>query len=158
MLTGKDLGQALKGAMERKGVTQAEVASEFGIQQPSVSEWIKFGRIAKKHIPHLVQYFSDKVGPEHWGLPASWSVPAAADLSSFFAKQPSPAGLMLAHAYDELPDGQVKADLLGKLLARVQEVAAELRSKRHAPAPTAEPTPSPAPARKRRDGKTPVRP
>lgn len=65
--------------MRLKGVTQAEVAAAFGVKQPSVSEWIKFGRIGKKHITRLVQYFSVQVGPEHWGLPPSWgaSVPEA---------------------------------------------------------------------------------
>jgi transcriptional regulator with XRE-family HTH domain len=72
MLTGKDLGAAIREAMTKKGVVQSDVAEAFGIKQPSVSEWLKFGRVSKKHINHLVHYFSDVVGPEHWGLPASW--------------------------------------------------------------------------------------
>lgn len=72
MHTGSKLGDALKEAMTIKGVKQAAVAEAFGIKQPSVSEWLKFGRIGKKHIPQLVEWFSDVVGPEHWGLPASW--------------------------------------------------------------------------------------
>lgn len=80
MLTGKELGAALEAAMERKQVRQHHVAAEFGIKQPSVSEWIKYGRIGKRHIPHLVTYFADVVGPEHWGLPAAWK--PAPELSS----------------------------------------------------------------------------
>lgn len=78
MHTGVQLGQALKTAMGLKKATQADVAKEFGITQPSVSEWLKFGRIGKQHITKLVAYFSDVVGPEHWGLPATWTagVPA----------------------------------------------------------------------------------
>lgn len=72
MLSGKDLGTALADAMRKKGVNQPTVAAEFEISQPSVSEWIKYGRIAKKHIPHLVDWFADVVGPEHWGLPPIW--------------------------------------------------------------------------------------
>lgn len=72
MFSGAELAAALKSAMAAKRVTQDEVAREFGIRQPSVAEWCKFGRIAKKHIPHLVEYFSDQVGPTHWGLPESW--------------------------------------------------------------------------------------
>lgn len=72
MLSGAALGAALKVAMDLKGVNQADVAKEFDVKQPSVSEWIKYGRIAKRHIPHLVAYFSSHVGPAHWGLPASW--------------------------------------------------------------------------------------
>lgn len=72
MLTGVALGQALRKAMTAKGLKQADVAKEFGIKQPSVSEWIKYGRIGKQHIPHVVKYFSTHVGPEHWGLPTAW--------------------------------------------------------------------------------------
>lgn len=72
MLSGRALGDALREAMRLKGVKQGDVASEFEVAQSSVSEWIKFGRIAKKHIPHLVSYFSSHVGPTHWGLPDSW--------------------------------------------------------------------------------------
>ncbi len=68
MLTGPNLGAALKSAMRLKKVTQEDVAREFGIKQPSVSEWTRFGRIGKEHVSHLVHYFSDVVGPDHWGL------------------------------------------------------------------------------------------
>jgi len=68
MLTGTELGAALKEAMRLKKVTQQHVATEFGIKQPSVSEWTRFGRIGKEHVSHLVSYFSDVVGPDHWGL------------------------------------------------------------------------------------------
>lgn len=66
------LGAALREAMTLKGVKQGDIAAEFHVAQSSVSEWLKFGRIAKKHLPHLVGYFSTHVGPEHWGLPAGW--------------------------------------------------------------------------------------
>jgi transcriptional regulator with XRE-family HTH domain len=68
MLTGKDLGAAVKAAMKLKGVTQQQVAEEFGIYQPSVSAWVRTGRIDKAHLEHLFTYFADVVGPEHWGL------------------------------------------------------------------------------------------
>jgi len=72
MLMGESLGAALREAMKQKGVTQHDVAAAFGVRQPSVSEWLRYGRVAKKHIPALVNYFSDVVGPEHWGLPNNW--------------------------------------------------------------------------------------
>jgi len=72
MLTGAELGKALEKAMTLKQVRQPAVAKEFGVKQPSVSEWIKFGRIGKRHIPHLVEWFAEVVGPEHWGLPPEW--------------------------------------------------------------------------------------
>jgi phage repressor protein C with HTH and peptisase S24 domain len=73
MYTGERLGLALQEAMAKKGVTQDVVAKEFSVSQPSVSEWRRLGRISKKHIPRLVSWFSDVVGPEHWGLPAAWA-------------------------------------------------------------------------------------
>jgi predicted XRE-type DNA-binding protein len=79
MLSGPALGAALASAMELKGVTQAEVAEAFGVKQPSVSEWVKMGRIHKKHITSLVRYFSTHVGPEHWGLPAHWGASTPAE-------------------------------------------------------------------------------
>lgn len=71
MLSGEELGAALKAAMKLKGVGATEVAQAFGVTQPSVSGWVKDGRIHKKHIPTLIDYFADKVGPDHWGLPFS---------------------------------------------------------------------------------------
>ena len=72
MLTGKALGDAIAIAIKKKGVYKADVAKEFGIKPPSVTDWVKYGHIDKKHLPHLVAYFSDVVGPEHWGLPKEW--------------------------------------------------------------------------------------
>lgn len=58
--------------MKLKGnMSQTDLASEFGIRQPSVSEWIKYGRISKTHIPKLIEFFAEVVGPDHWGLPIS---------------------------------------------------------------------------------------
>lgn len=68
MLTGPALGQAIEKAIKKKGVTKAAVARHFGITPPSVQDWIKFGRVGKHHIAGLVDYFSDVVGNEHWGL------------------------------------------------------------------------------------------
>ena len=68
MLTGPKLGQALARAIKLKGVTQKAVAAEFGVKPPSVSDWISRGVIAKQHIDHMVEYFSDVVQPTHWGL------------------------------------------------------------------------------------------
>lgn len=73
MFSGEQLGQALREAMERKGVKQAAVAAAFDVTQPSVSEWLRYGRVGKKHITKLVDWFSDVAGPEHWGLPTSWA-------------------------------------------------------------------------------------
>lgn len=68
MLTGPELGQAIAAAIKLKGVTQRAVAEHFGVKPPSVQDWIKRGTIDKARLPGLWQYFSDVVGPTHWGL------------------------------------------------------------------------------------------
>jgi hypothetical protein len=78
MLTGKDLGVAIKRAVElkdkaerdagRPGVRLVDVARHFGVKPPSVLDWYSKGTIAKSKLPALWLYFSDVVGPEHWGL------------------------------------------------------------------------------------------
>lgn len=73
MLSGKELGQAIELAINKKissGAikTKAEVARHFKIKPPSIHDWIKKGSISKDKLPELWNYFSDVVGPEHWGL------------------------------------------------------------------------------------------
>lgn len=43
---------------------EADVATVFGVKPPSVYDWINFGRIAKKHLPKLVEVFGESV--EWW--------------------------------------------------------------------------------------------
>lgn len=78
MLQGPALGTAIANAMKLKAermavskITQAALASALGMTQPSVSELLKYGRLAKENVPTLLDYFSDVVGPDHFGLPFS---------------------------------------------------------------------------------------
>jgi len=68
MLTGKELGAAIASAIRMKGVKKAHVAKHFGIKPPSISDWINRGTIDKAKLEKLFAYFSDVVGPAHWGL------------------------------------------------------------------------------------------
>lgn len=68
MLTGKALGEAIKLALAKATLSQADVAREFKIKPPSVSGWITTGRISKPNFEKLRQLLSKSVGPEHWGL------------------------------------------------------------------------------------------
>lgn len=68
MLTGRELGAAIRDAIEKKGVTQRQVAEVFGIKPPSIQDWIKKGTVSKDKLPALWHYFEDVAGPEHWGL------------------------------------------------------------------------------------------
>lgn len=73
MLTGKELGAAIKAAIDKKlalglAKSKAEIARHFGVKPPSIHDWMKKGSIDKSKLPELWAYFSDVVGAEHWGL------------------------------------------------------------------------------------------
>jgi len=70
MLTGKALGEAIKSALDKTEMTQADVARHFKVKPPSVSGWITTGRISKPNFEKLRLLLADVVGPEHWGLAA----------------------------------------------------------------------------------------
>jgi len=76
MLTGEKLGAAIEEARKKKGVTKKALAAHFGVSPPSIQDWVKRGTIDKDKLVALWEYFSDKVGPEHWGLPWHFSVQA----------------------------------------------------------------------------------
>jgi hypothetical protein len=82
MLTGEKLGNALREAIRLKGVSNAEVARYFGVKGPSVYDWLRYGRIGKKHIDRMVSYFADVVPPEHWGIASSLGSVDAASAKS----------------------------------------------------------------------------
>lgn len=55
--TPEHIGDRLRREMDARGMTPTEVAAAFDVKNPSVYDWMKFGRIAKKHIPKLVEVF-----------------------------------------------------------------------------------------------------
>jgi SOS-response transcriptional repressor LexA len=73
MLKGKELGAAIKRAIEMKiasgnAESKAEIARHFDIKPPSIFDWINKGSISKDKLPELWRYFSDVVGADHWGI------------------------------------------------------------------------------------------
>lgn len=83
MLSGKELGTAIAKAIDLKiasgaASSKAEVAKKFGVKPPSIHDWIKKGTISKDKLPLLWEYFSDVVGPEHWGIEQKTAEQAAA--------------------------------------------------------------------------------
>lgn len=73
MLKGKELGDAITKAIELKiakgsAASKKEITDYYEIKPPSIHDWIKKGSISKDKLPKLWDYFSDVVGPEHWGL------------------------------------------------------------------------------------------
>lgn len=90
MLTGQDLGNAIKAALKKKGMRQKDLADHFGIKAPSVSDWLKYGRVSKEKIPALIQYFSDVVDLEYWGFTQEW-------INLFSASRPAEGYVRLEH-------------------------------------------------------------
>lgn len=68
MLTGPELGAAIEAARLKKNVPKNALAKAFRISAPSVNGWVATGRIDKSKLIEVIRYFSDVVGPEHWGL------------------------------------------------------------------------------------------
>ncbi|WP_219268768.1 S24 family peptidase [Pseudomonas sp. Xaverov 259] len=73
MLTGPELGAAIEAARIAKGVSKKQLADDFSVKPPSVQGWVKNGRIDKSKLMDVIAYFSDVVGPEHWGLRQGFS-------------------------------------------------------------------------------------
>lgn len=96
MLTGIELGKAIRRAVELKIATravrsQAAIAQHFEVKPPSLSDWMKKGSIAKDKLPELWRYFSDVAGPEHWGMSAAdWPFDCAKPVASADVPAPSP--------------------------------------------------------------------
>lgn len=87
MLTGPELGKAIESARALKGVTKKAMADHFRVTPPSVQDWVKRGTIDKDKLVALWAYFSDVVGPEHWGLPWHYG-PAPTTLTDLAAALP----------------------------------------------------------------------
>lgn len=74
MLKSKELGAAIASAIQLKidagfAASKAAVARDLGVNPNVVYGWIRTGSISKERLPMLWEYFSDVVGPEHWGIP-----------------------------------------------------------------------------------------
>lgn len=93
MLEKQELGAAIASAMKIKGVSHTDLANHFGVKKPSVYGWTSKGTISKGKLPELLAYFSDVVGPEHWGIPAGSPLinsPLAEKSSALEATDPGP--------------------------------------------------------------------
>jgi SOS-response transcriptional repressor LexA len=76
MLSGQALGRAIAEAIKLKKNSgkikfQADIARHFGVSRASIHDWQDSGFISKDKLAEVWRYFSDVVGPEHWGLD-SW--------------------------------------------------------------------------------------
>lgn len=109
MLTGSELGAAIEAARIKKNVSKKAFGDAFGIKPPSVQGWVKTGRIDKSKLIEVIRYFSDVVGPEHWGLGSDdadlLNLESVAEAASAPAESAADAVLkMLAKHGKGLPD------------------------------------------------------
>lgn len=140
MLNGKDLGAAIKAAIEMKlasgaVASQAAIARHFNVKPPSIYDWIKKGSIAKDKLPELWRYFSDVVGPEHWGLRA-WP-----DMGSPLQEEAPIASAQWP--FPSVPEADVRAlptDQLRALEGAIALAVAQLKLGINVAPPTATPT------------------
>lgn len=58
------MGHRLKLFMDENKIKVKEVAEVFNVERPSVYDWIKFGRIDKRHYGRLVEW--SKLPIEYW--------------------------------------------------------------------------------------------
>ena len=68
MFEGEKLGAAIKEAIAKKGIRQADLADELEVRPPAISGWIKTGKISRENMQKLITYFSDVVPPSHFGI------------------------------------------------------------------------------------------
>lgn len=61
-ITSKELAEKLRATMEAKGTRPPELAELCGVRVPSVYDWMEHGRIAKKHLPKLAEFFGTSLG------------------------------------------------------------------------------------------------
>ncbi|MBF8729745.1 S24 family peptidase [Pseudomonas guariconensis] len=110
MLTGPELGAAIEAARIAKGVSKKQLADDFQVKPPSVQGWVKNGRIDKSKLMDVIAYFSDVVGPEHWGLRSGFTYESLPDVASVLAEDPAPTSAadmvrnMLAKQGKNLPE------------------------------------------------------
>lgn len=90
MLTGPELGAAIDAARIAKGVSKKQLADDFQVKPPSVQGWVKNGRIDKSKLMDVIVYFSDVVGPEHWGLRPGFSYESLPEVTSEPVAEPAP--------------------------------------------------------------------
>lgn len=113
MLNGTDLGAAIKAAIELKiasgaVASQAAIARHFNVRPPSIHDWIKKGSISKDKLPELWRYFSDVVGPEHWGL-KSWPDMGSSSAEATTRAKPWPFRTIREEQVRALPEAQLNA-------------------------------------------------
>ena len=124
MLTGKELGAAIREAIRLKGVRRVEVADAFGVKPPSIQDWMNFGRIDKKHIEKLVAYFDDVVPASHWGFGDLSGGAFAAKVKPEPADETTPHSQLIADAMQTIQQGRVSRYLVESFYLTARAIVA----------------------------------
>lgn len=56
MLSGKELGNRIKKALQDAGKTQAELAEHCGVSAQAVNSWLKTGRVSKGRLDRIARF------------------------------------------------------------------------------------------------------
>lgn len=119
MLTGPELGAAIEAARIAKGVSKKQLADDFSVKPPSVQGWVKNGRIDKSKLMDVIAYFSDVVGPSHWGMRPGFTYESLSEgLGNGLVVEEAEAGSTAADKFRAMLAGKKLDDgKLTKLLA-----------------------------------------
>lgn len=119
MLTGPELGAAIEAARIAKGVSKKQLADDFSVKPPSVQGWVKNGRIDKSKLMDVIAYFSDVVGPSHWGMRTGFTYENFSEGSGNgrVVEHPEPASNAAAKFRAMLAGKKLDEGKLAKLLA-----------------------------------------
>lgn len=125
MLTGPELGAAIEAARIAKGVSKKDLADDFSVKPPSIQGWVKNGRIDKSKLMDVIAYFSDVVGPEHWGLRPGFSYENIGDgvRTGVLVAEPEPASTAVEKFRAMLAGKRLGEDKLMRLLAIAEDDA-----------------------------------
>ena len=95
MLYGKELVDAISAALSQNGKTQADAARKLGVKPPSVTGWIKTGRIGKSKLIDLIRWL-DQTPLEHWDIQALPGYVVRDVTESKHVRMPNPSPKALA--------------------------------------------------------------
>lgn len=102
----EELGKAIHEAILANGYSLADAAREFDVKQPSVTGWIKTGRISKGNFQELRRWLS-KTPESHWnsGEQSDKKVHSSSELDKLESE--------LIDLYRQLKTKKLKLSLIG---------------------------------------------
>lgn len=112
MLKNKELGMAIKAALEQNNFSQAQTARKFNLKPPSITGWIQTGRISKENFEELKNW-CEKTPLSHWGIDSQESHPRA--------WRPNNLDMDLLNAFNKLKTERQKIEIIGYVQGKVSE-------------------------------------